>query len=177
MEIGICIGYPNRTDKGITIRQSLFFPEGNPFYYDKVHLGKNEEIVYIPGEVIDVTNYLDFTCGIQVCIDTHIPEMSIMQKLKGGEIILAPFNTSYGEEKRLSNWQKYLPARAYEYNICILCANTGGGVFAIDGHGQPIGKKDEINGAFQVTLQEKRHLDREFDYMAYRRPRLYQLVE
>lgn len=52
-----------------------------------MHLGKNEASKYKAGSCIETFEYRGFTFGIQLCIDTHIPEMTLVQKLKGGEII------------------------------------------------------------------------------------------
>jgi len=170
--IAICVGYPHKTSESITIRQSIFFPEQETFHYDKVHLGKNERDIYEAGNIIEVTRYKGVTIGIQLCIDTHIHEMTLMQKLKGAELILAPFNTPYSVEKRMVNWKKYIPTRGYEYNLCYGCTNTGGGTFVVDGHGKEVCTSSEEQDV-KIIMIGSEQFNQKVDYMAYRRPEVY----
>jgi predicted amidohydrolase len=169
----LCVGYPHKSSSGIRIRQSVYFPAGEPFHYDKVHLGKKEQIYFRPGDQIETFTHKGFCIGIQICIDTHVQEMTLMQKLQGAEIILAPFNTPYGSEKRMANWKKYIPARSYEYNLCYACTNTGSGILATDGHGQIICQSIEDIDLEVITIEEDKDFNKKIDYMTYRRPEVY----
>lgn len=170
----IVVGYPYKAGELVSIRQTVFFPDALPFHYDKVHLGKNEKKHFVAGNAIEVFNYCGFCFGIQVCIDTHIQDMTLMQKIKGAEIILAPFNTPYEVSKRISNWQKYIPAKAYDYNLCICCSNTSGGIFAVDGYGKVCLESAATSDVQVMTISKSKSFNQKIDYMAYRRPDLYE---
>lgn len=169
----ICVGYPHQKDHGISIRQSVFFPKGEAYHYDKVHLGKKESEHFVSGDRIDTFDYKGFCIGLQLCIDTHVQEMTLMQKLKGVELILAPFNTPYSTEKRLKNWKKYILARAYEYNLCFACTNTGGGIIGGNGHGHITCLSSEDVDVQVMTIDKDADYNKRIDYMAYRRPEVY----
>lgn len=171
--IAIAVGHPHNADGLRFIRHSIFMPNGKVEIYDKVHLGKNEKHYFKAGKSINVFHYEGFTFGIQLCIDTHIPEMTLSQRLKGVEIILAPFNTPYSILKRISNWKKYIPARAYEYNVVVLCHNTGGGIFAVDGLGENLCENDEVRSIAIVKLSKDKSYNKKVDYLSYRRPEIY----
>jgi predicted amidohydrolase len=173
-DTAILVGYPYKSNQGITIRQSVFFPNQLPFHYDKVHLGKNEKNYFSAGEKIQVFYYKNFCFGIQVCIDTHVPDMTLMQKILGAEVVLAPFNTPYSTEKRIENWHKYIPSKAYGYNLCVCCTNTGGGSFAVDGYGRVHVASEAMSGLQIMTIDKEKSYNKKIDYMSYRRPDLYQ---
>lgn len=173
--MGISVGYPYQGTEATYIRQSVYFPDKLPFHYDKVHLGKNEKRIYKEGHKIDTFEFRGVRYGIQLCIDTHVVEMTIMQKLEGASVILAPFNTPYDVETRMNNWMKYIPARAYEYDLCIFSQNTAGGSFSCDGKGAIMETSWAEKGSVLTHIYSDEHYHDKLDYMTYRRPELYKL--
>lgn len=83
-EVAVSYGYIVKEHAKYYICQRITFPDGTEYTYRKVHLGKNEAKVFHPGDKIDVFNYKGYTFGVQICVDTHIMEMSILQKKLGG---------------------------------------------------------------------------------------------
>ncbi len=169
----IAVGHPFKFEDKYFICHSVFMPNGEIERYKKVHLGKNEQLYFEAGHEIKVFHYDGFTFGIQLCIDTHVPEMTLSQKLKGVEIILAPFNTPYSTSQRICNWKKYIPARAYEYNVVLLCHNTGGGIFAVNGYGDRLCEDDGIASMDIIEISKEKSFNKKVDYLSYRRPELY----
>ncbi|MDW5300295.1 MAG: nitrilase-related carbon-nitrogen hydrolase [Sedimentibacter sp.] len=160
----------------VYISQIVAFPDQSEYIYRKVHLGKNEKIIYNYGDTIDVFNYRGYTFGIQICIDTHIMEMSILQKLMGAEIIIAPFNTPYDCKKRLKNWSKYIPMRAYECNMCFICNNYHGGIQMVNGYGDVVRESIDTNCVEVYTFSKHKDFNENIDYFAYRRSNLYNCI-
>ena len=162
----------NEDDK-FYICQKVALPDGQTYSYTKIHLGKNEQKTYDAGDKIDTFRYKGFTFGVQICLDTHIAEMSIIQKSKGAEIILAPFNTPYDVGKRLANWAKYIPARAYEYNLCFVCCNLHGGAMIINGYGEVVKESASKDTVELYTISSEKDFNNKINYFAYRKPEVY----
>lgn len=172
-DTAISIGHPLYGEDKCFIRQSVFMPDGRIEIYDKVHLGRTEKETFSAGNEVTVFEFKDFIIGIQLCIDTHIPEMTLSQKLKGAEIILAPFNTPYKTTKRITNWKKYIPARGYEYNLAVLCHNSAGGIFAVNGFGEILCENDEVQSIEVIELSKVEDYNHKIDYLSYRRSEVY----
>lgn len=95
-------------------------------YYRKTHLGTSEQSYYLAGNSIEhfITNKA--TIGIQICWDTHFPEVTTMLSLQGAEIIFTPHAspTIVGDRKAI--WLKYLVARAYDNSVFVATCNLVG---------------------------------------------------
>ncbi|MDK2941145.1 MAG: omega-amidase, partial [Acetobacterium sp.] len=141
--------------------------------YCKVHLGKNERKIFSAGNKIDVFKFKEYTFGIQICLDTHIMDMSIMQKEQGAEIIIAPFKTPYDSQKRAKNWSKYMLARAYECNFCMICSNYYGGIQIVNGNGICVKENLKNNSFLVYTVSQENDFNKKIDYFSYRKPELY----
>ncbi|AWW25857.1 nitrilase-related carbon-nitrogen hydrolase [Acetobacterium carbinolicum] len=155
------------------IGQRVALPNGVDYLYCKVHLGKNERKIFSAGNKIDVFKFKEYTFGIQICLDTHIMDMSIMQKEQGAEIIIAPFKTPYDSQKRAKNWSKYMLARAYECNFCMICSNYYGGIQIVNGNGICVKENLKNNSFLVYTVSQENDFNKKIDYFSYRKPELY----
>ncbi len=155
------------------IGQKVALPNGTDYLYCKVHLGKNERKIFSSGNKIDVFKFKDYTFGIQICIDTHIMDMSIIQKKNGAEIIIAPFKTPYDAKKRVKNWSKYILARAYECNFRMICSNYYGGIQIVNGNGICVKENLEKNSFLIYTVSQENDFNKKIDYFSYREPEIY----
>ncbi|ADK79347.1 nitrilase-related carbon-nitrogen hydrolase [Sediminispirochaeta smaragdinae] len=120
--------------------------------YRKSHLGTleqewfeagNEIGLFDIGTMIGVGGSAGPTVGIQLCIETHLPEIALAQSLRGAALILAPFASPLSAQRRRELWLRYLPARAYDNGLyvasCNLCGGRfGGGALIIDPKGQAV---------------------------------------
>lgn len=174
--MAISYGCVIKEGEKLFIGQKIAMPNKKDYTYRKVHLGKNESNIYDPGESIDIFEYKGFTFGVQICIDTHMMEMSIIQKLMGAQIIIAPFNTPYDPKKRLENWKKYIPARAYDCNMCFVCSNYYGGLQIVNGYGDIVEESSNVDIIKTYTFSVEKDFNHKIDYFSYRNDDLYKTI-
>lgn len=155
------------------IAQFILRPFEDIIIYKKSHLGTNESKIYIAGSEIKVFKYKNFKIGIQICIETHIPDISRVQKERGAEIIIAPFKTPHERNKRIKFWKKYILARAYDYNLAFICNNYSGGIMVVNGKGEILLNSSKINNIYTVELDKSKDWEGKIDYLKYRREELY----
>jgi predicted amidohydrolase len=109
------------------ITQILAGPEGLLGRYRKTHLSPPEWEVYRAGEEITVYHCSHFSFGVQLCYESHFPEMSTLMALKGGEAIFMPHASPWGEpEEKLESWLRHLPSRAFDNGLYLVACNQVG---------------------------------------------------
>ena len=174
------------------ITQLIFFTDGSWDVYRKTHLGQSELPYYTAGESLPVYESVKGKFAIQICWDTHFPEISTIQCLKGAEIIFAPHASPSIVGDRKEIWTKYLTARAYDNSVFLAACNLvgdddghsyGGGVLVFDPKGNILAEDfSQREGLLCVALegslintirQEERRTMRHSFYLAGRRPELY----
>lgn len=174
LNLAICYGALEKDLDDFYISQYVVFPDQEGYKYRKVHLGKNEKLMCKEGSSIDTFNFRHVTFGVQICIETHINELSIMHRRMGASIILAPFNTPYSISKRMTNWKKYITTRAYDYNLVYACSNRSGGALLVNGKGQIIDEREVVGDSISYTISDVDYNQR-VDFFSYRKPSLYEL--
>ena len=109
------------------ISQIVAGPYGSIGIYQKTHLSPKEKEIYQPGQIIKTFTYDHINFGIQLCYETHFPELSTIMALHGAEIIIFLYASPLGkpEEKR-DSWLRDLPARAFDNGIFIVACNQVG---------------------------------------------------
>jgi len=174
------------------ISQIVAGPYGIMGIYRKTHLSPQEKSIYQPGQEIKTFLKGDISFGIQLCYETHFPELSTIMALQGAEIIFFLYASPHGkpEEKR-DSWLRDLPARAFDNGLFIVACNQVGengvgllfpGVIMILNPAGKIlyqytGYKEKM---IIVELKEsdltkiRTHLMRYF--LKYRRPELYNAI-
>lgn len=195
--ITILVGFieGNFTDKPY-ISYLIATPDGKIDFYRKSHLGKSEIEHFSSGNELPVFKTPTSTIGIQICWETHFPEISRVMALKGVDIIFTPFASPVRTGDRRDIWLKYLPARAYDNTVFIAACNLigingkgttyGGGLMVLDPKGNLI--KEDFNEEESILFVE---LDPELInnirrqdnnsmkfryYMNHRRPELYREI-
>lgn len=161
--------------------------------YRKSHLGESELDYFSPGDSLPVFKTDKASIGIQICWETHFPEISRVMALEGVDIIFTPFASPIAGQRRKDIWMKYLAARAYDNNVFIAASNLintreegtkfGGGLLVLDPKGNILAENFEDEEAIlYVDLDPElinKIRDRESTsmkyryYMDYRRPELY----
>lgn len=126
------------------ITQLIAFPSGATEMYRKTHLGSSEKPYFTAGDIVNIFAMEKAKFGIQICWETHFPELSTLMSLQGAEIIFAPFASPRIAGNRKKMWLKYLTARAYDNAVflatCNLIGDSGashysGGALVIDPKG------------------------------------------
>lgn len=193
--ITILVGFieGNSTDKPY-ITHLIITPDGKIDFYRKSHLGKSEMEHFSSGNELPVFKTPTSSIGIQMCWETHFPEISRVLALKGATIIFTPFASPVKTGEK-GIWLKYLAARAYDNTVFIAACNLigtngkgatfGGGLLVLDPKGNSIG--EDFNGEESILFVEldpelincirKEESSMKFRYyMNYRRPELYKEI-
>ncbi len=187
-DISIIFGYIEKDCDVLHLRQEIADGDGSKFYR-KSHLGLKEAELFEPGNELPVFHTNGVSVGLQLCTESHIPDISSTYRSKGAEIILMPFANGISSERRKSVWHSYMPARACDNGLYVAgCsaigdngqgARFGGGLIAIDPKGMVI---DEYYGDDErsITIDIGGKLPRDgpetmmnISYYDRRRPELY----
>ena len=109
-------------------------PERTEARYDKIHLfdvqvsdavgGYQESRFFEPGDEVVVAKTPFGNIGLMVCYDLRFPELSLMLRTKGANILTAPAAFTYTTGKL--HWQLLLQARAMDSQCFVLGAAQQG---------------------------------------------------
>jgi predicted amidohydrolase len=148
------------------LTQGIFRGDGSSVYYRKTHLGQREQEVFATGEKLSV---FELSCGlkvgIQLCVETHFPEITQTLSLRGAEIVFAPHAVPRRAGSRNSIWSKIIPARSYDNRVYMACCNLwdeekfGGGCLVTDPAGEVVVsyyKEQEGLVCFEVDREKVR---------------------
>ena len=114
-------------DKRPTISQVVAGPDGILGIYRKTHLSPAEKEFFQPGNDITTFSYRDFIFGVQLCYETHFPEITTAMALMGAKIILMPHASPRGKpDEKLESWLRHLPGRAFDNALYIVACNQVG---------------------------------------------------
>jgi predicted amidohydrolase len=202
-QITILAGMVEKGQQGVIYNtQIVVNPNGLSGKYRKVHINADELAYFSYGSDLPVFHHPKVTFGIEICYDTHFPELSTSLALKGCELLFLPHASGNGpgfgefewenrNEKRL-RWLRYLPARAYDNSVfVVVCNQVGenkfGNTFAgtsmiLDPRGQIIAeaKSDDeelIIADFKAKdMLKARKIERQHFFLHYRRPEIYGLL-
>ncbi len=93
----------------------------------KTHLSPLEKREYAAGNSIELYSVNGFSIGIQLCYETHFPELSTIMSLMGADIIFAPYASPRGTPKeKLNSWLRHLSARAFDNGVFVFACNQVG---------------------------------------------------
>lgn len=143
--VDILAGFMEKNHEGCFITHGIFRRDGTRDYYRKSHLGSREKLFFTPGDSLDVftlTNGLRI--GIQLCVETHYPEITQTLALRGAEVVFAPHAVPRVSGDRQKIWGKYMFARSYDNRIYMACCNLwdadrfGGGCLVTDPRGEAV---------------------------------------
>ena len=109
-------------------------PERTEARYDKIHLfdvqvgdavgGYQESRFFEPGDEVVIAQTPFGNIGLMVCYDLRFPELSLMLRTKGANILTAPAAFTYTTGKL--HWQLLLQARAMDSQCFVLGAAQQG---------------------------------------------------
>ncbi|HKL79931.1 MAG TPA: nitrilase-related carbon-nitrogen hydrolase [Mobilitalea sp.] len=189
--ITIVFGFMEKSSPSIYMTQAVVCPK-EIMLYRKTHLGSREEGRFTRGDEIPVIATEEAILGVQLCWESHIPDISTVLRNKGAELILVPHASNLAGSKRKEVWMKYLVARAYDNSVYVAACNAigdnargsvfGGGILVLDRKGNII--CEDFNGEESiifVDLKAYSHTEDEGNrmsdvrYFKRRRPELYRL--
>lgn len=127
-DIVILAGMAEKSGSGQIFASHLVIqPDGNIGVYRKLHVAPPERAVFTAGSGIPLFTVRGVRFGIQLCYDTHFPDLSTCMALKGVDLIFMPHASPKGvPEEKYNSWMRHLPARAYDNGIFIIACNQTG---------------------------------------------------
>ncbi|MEE8045990.1 MAG: nitrilase-related carbon-nitrogen hydrolase [Dehalococcoidia bacterium] len=190
--IWFLVGLLERDSSGIVYNTQLVISaNGIEGKYRKTHVPTTEIGTWRQGVDLPIFTHPKIKFGIEICYDTHFPEVSAALAEKGAELIFMP-HASGGVEppaEKQTRWERYVPARAYDNTVfTAICNQVGdneaghtfsGVTFVCDPTGKLMaqsndGDKEEIVIAQLEAnaLEEARHVPETF-FRHFRRPEIY----
>lgn len=160
--------------------------------YRKIHLGPPEKPLFNPGDALFCFQHLGWKIGLQLCYDSHFPELTTMYALHGADLILIS-HASPGKtpEGKIRSWLKHLTARAYDNSLYVAAVNAvgengeglrfPGTALVIDPAGEATGKFTSNRDAVWICSLYKEKIEAVRNHtMRYflpnRRPEVYRLA-
>ncbi len=109
------------------ITQVVAGPGGVMGLHRKTHLSPAEKGAFQAGQSVSLYPWDRAVFGIQLCYETHFPELATAMALEGMDVLLAPHASPRGSpsEKR-SSWIRHLPARAFDNAVFVVACNQVG---------------------------------------------------
>jgi predicted amidohydrolase len=102
-------------------------PQGRVGTYRKIHIAPPERRIFSPGAGIPLFEFKGVKFGIQLCYDTHFPELSIRMATDGADIIFMPHASPRGTPaEKFDSWMRHLPARAFDNSLYVVACNQTG---------------------------------------------------
>lgn len=139
LDIDLLVGFLEKAEGRIFLTHGIWRGDGTRDFYRKTHLGQKEQRIFSAGDRLEVfTLRCGLRFGIQLCVETHFPEITQTYSLAGAQVIFAPHASPMAAERRRSLWTKYIPARSYDNRVYMACCNLwdaerfGGGCLVTD---------------------------------------------
>ena len=127
--IWFLVGLLERDSSGIVYNTQLVIsPKGIEGKYRKTHVPTTEIGTWRHGDDLPVFAHPKIKFGVEICYDTHFPEVSTALADKGAELIFMP-HASGGVEPaadKQARWERYVPARAYDNTVYTAICNQVG---------------------------------------------------
>ena len=167
-EMDLLVGFMEKDfwEKKYYLTHGIFRGDGSSVFYRKTHLGQREQEVFTVGDELSV---FELSCGlkvgIQLCVETHFPEITQTLSLRGAEVVFAPHAVPRVAGSRSTIWSKIIPARSYDNRVYMACCNLwdeekfGGGCLVTDPVGEVVVsyyKEQEGLVCFEVDREKVR---------------------
>lgn len=121
------VGFPEQDPQGFYISHFLFSKGRLIGQHRKTHLGPTEKDFFIQGNEIKVFQIGQLNIGIQLCFESHFPELSYIQTRQGANVLALAFaSPRESPEEKLARFKRFLPARAYDNNTYVMACNLRG---------------------------------------------------
>ena len=148
------VGILERDNGGVIFNtQVVLGPGGLIGTYRKTHAPTSEIDTWSQGDQLPIFSHSKVNYGIEICYDSHFPEVSTALATKGAEVIFLP-HASAGitetADAKFDRWLRYVPARAYDNGVFVgICNQVGdngagrifeGVTFVCDPRGRVIAK-------------------------------------
>jgi len=124
----VLAGMAEKGDNGrIYATHMIAMPDGKMGIYRKSHIPPPEKEIYSPGNTIPTFTFKESAFGIQLCYDTHFPELSTKMAIRGAEILFMPHASPRGLAiDKHRSWMRHLTARAFDNSVFVVACNQTG---------------------------------------------------
>ena len=123
-------GLLERDRGGITYNTQLICDaEGVVGAYRKTHVPTAEIGTWCHGRELPVFAHEKIRFGVEICYDSHFPEISTILAERGAELLLLPHASAGSGETaaaKKARWLRYMPARAYDNTVYAAVCNQAG---------------------------------------------------
>ncbi len=114
-------------DSRIYATHMIAMPDGELETYRKTHIAPPEKEIYNPGNTVPIFTFKESTFGVQLCYDSHFPELSTKMAVKGAEILFLPHASPRGLAiDKHRSWMRHLTARAFDNSVFVVACNQTG---------------------------------------------------
>lgn len=160
--------------------------------YRKSHVAASEIKSWSAGDQVAVFDHPRIRFGIEICFDSHFPEVSTILAEKGAELLFFPHASAMGEtvEEKKERWLRYMPARANDNAVFVaVCNQVGDGgdrhqfsgvSFIFDPYGKILAESSSktveelVIAELKSDLISRAQSDPECFYRSHRRPTMYE---
>lgn len=127
--VWVLVGLLEVDSSGITYNTQLVVsPDGIQGKYRKTHVPTTEIGTWRHGDELPVFEHPKVRFGVEICYDTHFPEVTTALSNQGAELIFMP-HASGGDEPaadKQTRWERYVLARAYDNTVYAAICNQVG---------------------------------------------------
>lgn len=121
------VGLPTFEAGNYFISQYLFQGGNIQGIHHKTHLGPTEQPLYTSANSIDTFQTGNINIGLQLCFESHFPEISYVQASKGANVLAVAFASPRETSKqKMERFKRFLCARAYDNGCYLLACNLSG---------------------------------------------------
>ena len=127
-QIAILTGLTEKDETGRVFASHLVVtPDGIPGVYRKIHIAPPERDLFSPGDAVPLFDISGVKFGIQLCYDTHFPELSTRMAVDGADVIFMPHASPRGTPaEKFNSWMRHLTARAFDNGLFVVACNQTG---------------------------------------------------
>lgn len=127
LNISFAIGFPVNENEKFFISQYIFSKGEIIGIHIKTHLGPSEETTYSPSEEINIFEINNKSIAIQLCFESHFPELTYIQENKGANFIFYAFASPRENiDEKFNRLESILKTRAYDNSCFVIACNITG---------------------------------------------------
>lgn len=125
--ISFTAGFPERENGKYYITNYLFTAGVIVGKHRKTHLGPGESKFYSSGSSIAVYENSNWQIGMQICFESHFPEISAAYSKMGASLLTFSFaSPRENADEKMERFNRFLPARAYDNGCFVMACNQSG---------------------------------------------------
>lgn len=127
LNIAFCVGFPELKNENYYISQVLIHKGKIKGIHRKTHLSPSEKTTFKEGYEIETFQTGELKLGMQLCFETHFPEISAVQANKKANLLCCSFaSPNELAQEKLDRLKSFLCARAYDNSCYLMACNQSG---------------------------------------------------